>query len=101
MKRLIAVLILFIFCLASPLAALASTRHAGPPSITPPPELPAAPPSTGQSCDGEPQECGTMGDPDELGGGFRGGALPPSFAGASVSSTRLVDLWIMLMMMTR
>ncbi len=101
MKRLVAVLILLVFCLSSPLAALASNRHAGSSSVPPPQELPVTPPATGPTVDDGQDECGTLGDPDELGGGFRGGLAPPSFAGSTANAARWIDLWFMLMDLTR
>jgi hypothetical protein len=98
MKRLIAVLILFSFCLASPLVALGSTKHAGQPYSMPPQDLPIAPPvGTGQTGDNGQDECGTLGDPDELGGGFRGTTSPPTVSGAGTEASRWIDLVIMLM----
>jgi len=79
MKRMIAILVLVGFSLASPVAALAAMptadRHGPAQAEAAPSDLAL---EAGQLDDDGQDVVVTLGDPDCLGGGFRGTGAPPS-----------------------
>jgi hypothetical protein len=79
MKRMIAILVLVCFSLATPVAALAALpttdRHGPAQTEAAPSDLALV---ASQLEDDGQDEFVTLGDPDCLGGGFRGTGAPPS-----------------------
>jgi len=94
MKRLLAILALVGVVLIVPLSALAT----GDPEIQGEPDAQgiAAPPAQEQHSVPEVEQ-DSQGDPDELGGGFRGGGAPPSSTGAGGTGYWLEPIVVLIL----
>ena len=95
MKRLLAILALVGVVLAAPLAVIASDDPDG----WPPQEEAQGLylPPDGEQDANVPVEQGNQGDPDELGGGFRGTEPPPGTDSAGGPGFWITPFFVMLM----
>ena len=95
MKRFLAILALVGVVFASPLAAIATDDYDGCQSQEEVEGL-YLPPDGEQDVD-VPMDQGSEGDPDELGGGFRGSGTPPGTDDAGDPGFWITPIIIMLM----
>jgi len=102
MKRMIAVLVLITFCLVIPHAAPAADLRADRAWINPAQAGQDASNTTltGSADDGQ-DEFGTLGDPDCLGGGFRGSGAPPASQGPTTGSAGWINTVVLILMQLR
>jgi hypothetical protein len=91
MKRLLAILTLACVVLVLPGVTDAADRARGQAALTVPVPADDRPVPGGVPGGSGSDVMDTMGDPDELGGGFRGGASPPTTAGLSTGSGTLLE----------
>lgn len=98
MKQMIAVLVLISFCLAGPVAAPAADHEADRAWI----EAPNVGQGTGlitvtETADDGQDEFATLGDPDCLGGGFRGTGGPASNQGPLTESVSWINTIVLFL----
>ena len=92
MKKFLAILALVGVVLALPLAAIANDDFDGQGEA----EGLCVPPD-GERGEGDPIEQDNQGDPDELGGGFRGSGSPPDSNGAGGPGFWVMPLIVLMM----